>query len=338
MIKELILPTFSASEDGLGFDKIVREIHSLNQIFSSELAKGLSMQYLGSLLRRLGRADQPWEAFVAKGEALHQYVGEKLYGPLVVGYVNWVRKNCGEMGYKGNVYFALRDATPLETAAEIVWEGSDLHPVGVYANRPILGIADEMVAGQIQNNQAGLKYLESKGLCQNRDVVWADSGAWGTVVKLMKQTILMNTKLYPFFWYSHNPHIPGYLNSLRGEAGLPEKMLETINNSLECMFPQLYQRPVQIENNGNGPEVVLVPSTTLAVAWGKAALEGISKAASNLKGNLSHSEEVIQLKMLAELSKTTLITNEWAGVLPHNTPTWSHGPQFLANWPLDLLP
>ncbi len=53
---------------------------------------------------------------------------------------------------------------------------------------------------------------------------------------------------------------------------------------------------------------------------------------------MSHGGEVAHLKMLAELSTTTLQTDEWTGVLPHNTPTWSHGPQFLTDWPLNLLP
>lgn len=161
---------------------------------------------------------------------------------------------------------------------------------------------------------------------------------WGTIVKLMKQTILTDTKLYPFFWYSHNPNILGYLNSLREEAGLPEKMLETINDSLECMFPQPYQRPVQITDNGNGPEVVLAPSAELAVAWGKAALDGVSSAARQFDGNITHDMEITHLRMLAELSTTTLKTKEWTGVLPHNTPTWSHGDEFLAEWPENLLP
>jgi len=337
MLKE-VLPKYATDESVLGFDKVVREIHGLNQIFSSELTKGLSMQYLGSLLRRLGRADQPWETFVTKGEVLHQYVGEKLYGPLIVGYINWVERKCKEIGYQGSVYFALRDATPLMVAATVLWEGENLKPVGIYANRPILGIADEMVTGQIQNAQAGLKYLEGKGLYQKSEVVWADSGAWGTVVKLMKQTILTDTKVYPFFWYSHNPHIPGYLNSLMVEAELSEKMLETINDSLECTFPQPYQRPTQVEKDGNGWDVVLVPSTELAIVWGKAALEGVTMAAQHLKGNFSHFKEIAQLKMLARLSISTRVTNEWTGVLPHNTPTWSKGTQFLADWPVNLLP
>ncbi len=337
MTKE-ILSNYPDNKGDLGFGKIVVEIQRLNEIFSKELTPELSMQYLGSLVRKLERADQPWETFVAKGEALHQFVGENLYGPLIVCYVNWVKKNCDALGYSGNVYFALRDAAPLETAAAIVWEGGKLQPVGLYANRPILGIEDEISLEESQSFQLGLKYLESKGIHENGDIVWADSGAWGTVVKLMKQTILTDTKLYPFFWYSHNPYIPGYLNSLMEEARLPEKMLETINDSLECMFPQPFQRPVRIINNGNEPEVVLVPSTELAVAWGRAALDGVSNAARQFDGSIAHDMEITHLKMLAELSTTTLKTNEWTGVLPHNTPTWSHGPEFLVEWPKNLLP
>jgi len=316
------------------------EIGKLHSIFSKELTPELSEQYLTSLTEKLGGVEQSWETFVGKGEALHQYIGENIYGPLVVGYCNWVKHQCDDIGHTdGNVYFALRDAAPLLAAADILWQGNGLKPVGIFANRPILGIEDEFTPdAESENYQMGLKYLEKHGVHKNGDIIWVDSGAWGTVVKLMKETVLKDTNLYPFFWYSHNPHIPGYLNELQTQTGIPEKTLEILNDSLECMFPQPWQRPTTVMDNGNGPEVILKPSTILSIQWGNAAIDGVTKAAHRLNGSVTQDSEIMHLKLLAELSEQSQKTGEWTGVLPVNTPTWSKGSEFLASWPAELLP
>jgi len=321
-------------------EKIQEGILQLHEIFSKELTPELSKEYLISLVEKLDGDHQSWISFVSKGEALHQSIGENIYGPLIVGYCNWIQKNCEQLNYaNGNVFFALRDAAPLLAAASILWKENGLNPVGIYANRPILGIEDEFTPDEkSESYQMGLQYLEKHGVKKNGTILWVDSGAWGTVVKVMKQTLLQEAKFYPFFWYSHNPNIPGYLNELMKEADVSEKTLEKINDSLECMFPQPLLRPTKIESVENGPEIILQPSTILAVTWGNAAIKGVTTAAQNLNGIVTHEQEIAHLQLLAKLSHHAQKTGEWTGVLPINTPTWSKGNEFLAEWPKNLLP
>ena len=100
--------------------EIYQQISAFKQIFAKELTPELAGDYVASLVEALGGRNQPLDSLVQKGITLHEFVGEKLYGPLIVGYANWVEKMCEEISHAGPVFFALRDAAPLKAAAEVL--------------------------------------------------------------------------------------------------------------------------------------------------------------------------------------------------------------------------
>ena len=312
-------------------------INDFAKIFAKELTPELAEDYVASLVEALGGLNQPLDILVQKGITLHEFVGEKLYGPLITGYVNWVEKMCGEIDHTGPVFFALRDAAPLQTAANVLWQDKDIYSVDVYANRPMLNIEDEIDPQWAHANGNVVKYLGMLGLAQMKKVVWADTGAWGTVVKALKVGMLNNSDFYPLFFYSHNPYIPGYLNEILVECGIEDKFGEVLNDSIECVFPQPHKRPLYVFQVAGHWQVQLDISCYLSQEWGQAALTGVQNAAiSELKGQpIDEQSAIINLKKLSDKAKDT---GKWTGVLPINTPTWSKGDEFLANWPPNLLP
>lgn len=319
-------------------DGTQKHLGEFESIFAKELTPELAGNYVASLVEGLGGQDQPLETLVQKGIVLHEYVGEKLYGPLITGYVNWVEKMCAEISHTGPIFFALRDAAPLQVAASVLWQDKDIYPVDVYANRPMLNIEDEIDPQWAKANGKVVQYLGMLGLAQTKQVVWADTGAWGTVVKALKVGILNNSDFYPLFLYSHNPYIPGYLNGLLAECGIEDKFGEVLNDSVECVFPQQHTRPLDVVKVNGSWQVQLEISCYLSQQWGQAALLGVQKAAVGaLLGQPSQSEQSALFKLRA-LSSKAKETGQWTGVLPVNTPTWSKGQEFLDAWPEDLLP
>ena len=96
-------------------------------------------------------------------------------------------------------------------------------------------------------------------------------------------------------------------------------------------------RPLQITPDSG--DVVLLPSNYLSVVWGQAALDGVKEAAlSRVTVAISQDQQIQELLKLKKLSDEAKLTAGWTGVLPKNTPTWSQGAEFLADWPVDLLP
>lgn len=313
-------------------------LSQFTETISKELSEDLAISYVNSLEAKLGGLNQSPESFIENGKALHHYIGETVYGLLISAYVQWLENACHDLNYAGNVYFALRDAAPFYNAAKIKWDGSDLNPVGIYLNRPILGIDDEISGdkGHIQNTV--WSYLNNNGIHEDGSIILADTGAWGTVVKAIKEHILPQTKLFPFFWYSHNPNIAGYINTLLKIGDLPEDSGEIINDSMECVFPQLWKRPGKLVDLPEGPEVQLEKSDFLSFTWGNAALEGVKAAAIYYGSGISLSQQLNQIHKLVSLSGEAKKTGLWTGVLPDHTPTWSKGGEFLGNWPRGLLP
>ncbi|KKR79702.1 MAG: hypothetical protein UU25_C0009G0009 [Microgenomates group bacterium GW2011_GWB1_40_9] len=319
------------------------QTHAALQAFEGVLAKELSVpiahSYMQTLIHELGGANQPYEMLLAYGNVLHEQIGLEIYGPLLVGYCQWVEQMCEQIGHTGLVHMALRDGAPMLSAATVLWKDTDIVPHGVYVNRPILGIEDEISADVEGADAYVLHYLAQQGIHPNGKLVLCDSGAWGTVVKEMKQKLLPDTQFYPLFWYSHNPYIPGYLNSLLQELGHPDSVGEIVNDSLECVFPQCWERPTHTTILPSGHiNVVLTPNVPLAVAWGESALNGVVKAATNYKQGISHEEELDALHAIVISSKYAQESGTWTGVLPDHTPTWSRGQEFLSAWPKDLLP
>ncbi|HKC04542.1 MAG TPA: hypothetical protein VKC54_01600 [Patescibacteria group bacterium] len=315
-------------------------IEELQEVFAKELTPELAKVYVDSLIAKLGGSNQSLESLTKKGSELHFKIGKELYGPLLVGFSQWVAKKIDEIGHSGPIFFALRDGAPLKTAADTMWNGKSIYPVGIYANRPLMGIKDEISPEWSDVNGNLVEYLKSLGLVDTKKAIWIDSGAWGTVPKVLKKNMLQHSEFYPLFWYSHNPYIPGFLNELISANGIDAKFGEILNDSLECVFPQPYKRPLDIFQDKLGWQIGLEPSGLLSLKWGQAALAGVQQCAQEkfISGGVSVEEESEALHALVHLSKYAEKNNIWTGVLPTNTPTWSEGEKFLTNWPINLLP
>jgi len=307
------------------------EIEKFEKVLANELTPGLAGLYVQGLVNTLGK-----ERMIEKGEEWHFEIGKNLYGPLAVGFCQWVEEYCQGIRHGGAVHFALRDAAPLQESANVQWDGKMIYPVGIYVNRPLLGIEDEIAPQEASVDGNMRVYLGALGLLSSSNVVWADTGAWGTVIKVLKQGLLKDVNLHPLFWFSHNPGIPGYINHLLKEAALNPCLGEVINDSLECVFPQQYQRPLEVVQDKVGWRVNLEHNNPIAVTWGRAALAGVKAAARELSG-ITRAQEIVAINKLAEAHEGAK-TGGCTGVLPQNTPTWSKGEQFLAEWPKGLLP
>jgi len=308
------------------------EIRSLIEELAHELTEELAYQFVESLVREID-GDSDW---IKSGRELYYRVGRELYGPLLAECIQWVWRRRQEIGNLP-VFIVLRDAEPLAVAARNL--GLDF--TTLYLNRPLFGVFDEIADGneiEMGKRSASLlpRYLTQIGLLKHDKLILLDSGCWGTVVKVLKEKYMQNKKLYPFFWYSHNLYIPGFLNQLAA-GRIPDKILETINDSLECVFPKRVKRPVTLIGDKNITKLMLEPTSTLSQTWGAAALRGVADAARNYsRENRINALET--LEHLRKLSQEAKQTGNFTGVLPKNTPTWSKGTDFLADWPKDFLP
>ncbi|OGG10013.1 hypothetical protein A2154_05180 [Candidatus Gottesmanbacteria bacterium RBG_16_43_7] len=312
------------------------EIQLFKSVLTKELTSDLAQLYTDSLISYLGGLDQPIDEFIQNGSIVHKYIGENLYGPLICGYVIWLEQKIAYIYDQGPVYFALRDGAPFYTAAQVLWKNKNLQPAGVYINRPILGIEDEIAQEKGRVDNRVYQYLAAYGIHKDTKIILSDSGAWGTVVKEIKTNLLPNTSLYPLFWYSHNPYIDGYTNELLEKYGLDPAYGEILNDSLECLFPQTVERPISFMIQNGTIDVALTPSCRLSVVWGKSALSGVSQAASNFDTTEIELESALRkLIFLSEKAKQAKI---WTGVLPTHSPTWSKGDEFIQLWPASLLP
>ena len=140
------------------------------------------------------------------------------------------------------------------------------------------------------------------------------------------------------FFYSHNSHIPGYINGVLASCGIEEKFGEVLNDSIECVFPQPHVRPVDVIQVNGSWQVQLETSGYLSQEWGQAALSGVQSAAIAAQSGQPIESGQSALFKLKALSLKAKKTGQWTGVLSTNTPTWSKGQEFLNAWPEDLLP
>lgn len=136
----------------------------------------------------------------------------------------------------------------------------------------------------------------------------------------------------PLFFYSHNPNIPGYLNTL----GIEDKFGEILNDSMECCFINTEQRASKfITENDGSIKPVIQYLDSLSVILGNTLLYGIKKTAEDYEKNKntpSEEESIEQLVKAIQLAKKGL----FSGVLGENSPTWSEGKKFLEKWPKHL--
>lgn len=234
------------------------------------------------------------------------------WAPIIRLWGEWVLVRAS---YK-TIALILRDAKPLqEFSASGTWKK-------MYLNRKNCGIPDE-ISG---DNEHAYHPLLTKYLDQNEctdGFTFVDSGYYGTIVRELHE---LGFKFQPLFFFSKNPHIPGFLN----ELGITEKEGEILNDSLECAFPNVYERPKDIvEKNGN-ISIPLSPTDTLSILFGKTALHGVRDCIRKPVGNAF--KETSKLLALSEQARTGIFT----GVLASSSPEWSGKKDFLESWPSDL--
>lgn len=320
-----------------------KELAAAKAEFELELEGELTASYAERYLKQLCAAicvvGSPSE-FVKKGEALHFQVAHDTYGPLLLGCAQFMAKHFSQVGIKGGIYYALRDAAPLMKAAEYVMPKHDLAPIGVYINRPLCGVGDEINPEVVPNGDMTLmiqKYLTQNGVFASDKVGWVDAGCWGTVPLVLKIHHFTDKEYYPIFFYSHNPKIPDYLHWLAAGTSASEEALNCMNDSLECLFPSPVRRPLSLVEQQGLVVPKLKPSSMLSQKWGLAALAGVEQyAQEKFEQGVSVSEQQEALQKFldkVEQSKQDI----WSGILWQSTPIWSQGEDFLSRYPSGLF-
>lgn len=208
----------------------------------------------------------------------------------------------------------LRDAKPLGTLPMTVeWKK-------LYLNRLTCGIKDELSRDENPSQHPLLKQYLGQYDCAEY-FTFVDSGCYGTIVLELHK---LGVQFQPLFFFSKNPHIPGFLN----EIGVSEDRGEILNDALECGFPHLYQRPSELVERNGKIHVVLRPSDPLSVRFGEAAMRGVRTAPASSASAISIAEELLCLSERARY--------EFTGILAHSSPEWSRKAEFLASWPRDV--
>lgn len=154
--------------------------------------------------------------------------------------------------------------------------------------------------------------------------MFVDSGCYGTIVLELHGA---GMEFHPLFFFSKNPNIPGFLN----EIGLSESEGELLNDSLECAFPNVYQRPSRFVERCGIVQPDLKLNDDLSVQFGKASLAGLEEGDKRT----GRADPLCEARRLLDLS---IIAREgsFTGLLPRTTPEWSQKQDFLANWPKEL--
>lgn len=267
-----------------------------------ELGERLSETFVESL----------WQATGGSIKLCRQYyhrIGAS-WGPILKGWREWLIR---EAEYQP--YLVQRDAKPL-TVLDLSCQWPQ-----IWINRLLCSVDDEISGDHDTSTDPLLyRYLEERGL--NKPFTMIDTGCWGTMVKRLTETF--GLVIQPLFFYSHNPHIPGYLNVI---AGVPDLTLETLNDSLECCFPNLFSRPAKLVVGESGKvKPKLEALGGLSGTLGKAALVGLQEASS--VNHVTPEQGLETLLGMYQDAKEGVFT----GILPTHTPTWSEGSSFLASW------
>jgi len=279
------------------------------QSMSGEVGKELARELVFSLFRAT-------RGSIAEAEERYYNIGTLWY-PVIEHWGNWVREKA-----QFPPVLVLRDAKPLTiVSSKEEWPR-------VWLNRLIFGIMDELSEASPDSLHPLAKmYLEQEELC--RDFTFVDSGCWGTIVQALHHSRI-GLRFQPLFFFSHNPHISGFLN----ELGFSEKEGEILNDSLECCFPNIVARPSEFIKKSDGQVVpYLKPLDGVSIILGNAVFKGLRNRKKSDEPILSAKESIARLLEASCLARTTGL---FTGILPDSSPTWSSGKEFLAGWPKDL--
>lgn len=233
------------------------------------------------------------------------------WAPIIHLWSIWIK----EKAEGKSIALILRDAKPLTVIKSTEdWKG-------LYLNRQNCGIYDELSGDNNETHPLLKEYLQQNSCSEY--FTFVDSGCYGTVV-LELYKLGINFK--PLFFFSKNPNIPGFLN----EIGITEKEGEILNDSLECAFPNIYQRPDKFYKRNGNINVFLKKSDELSFLFGKEALMGVKDF--NFSNKSIASIEAQKLLKLSEQAREGVFT----GILSKSSQEWSKKKEFLENWPKDL--
>ncbi len=270
-------------------------------------------------------------------------VGKDVLGPLWASYVHEALQTAQE---DDTYLFAARDATPMYWVAE-AFKGcqktdKDLSKVAfvhVDWNRWFMAQKDEMDGSgeplNFQTNPMLREFYTQMGFLNGNMVKIIEPGAWGSAANALK-TMLPKQQFELRFMFSHMPqNIYGFLNDHC--PNIDPLYFEIINDTAEAV-PKPYIRPTKlIQHNGHivadlSDKIMDSPYMRI---WSWAVNQGAIDAAINFDENnfsiLEHVKKVIELSKLSAKGK-------WTGVLPKNTPTWSEGEAWVANWQHGKIP
>lgn len=235
----------------------------------------------------------------------------KKWAPIMHLWLDWIKKK----SVTETIALILRDAKPLEVIDSTKeWKR-------LYLNRQNCGIPDELSGDYNRPHSLLQKYLLQNSCSEY--FTFVDSGCYGTIVLELHQ---LGIRFQPLFFFSKNPYIPGFLNDI----GLTEKEGEVLNDSLECAFPNIYERPGAFIEVDGKIKVDLKKSDHLSVLFGKSALDGVM----NFNTHNQHDGlwEAQKLMMLSDQARK----GDFTGILGQSSPEWSKKKEFLKNWPKDL--
>lgn len=278
---------------------------------------------------------------------LYERLIQETWGPLLLGFLDWVFSTLEPDQVP---VFLLRDAGCMFYLAQQPGNW----PFGraaakLYLSRPLLGIEDEWTGAYRWTGDANrvFQYLGYHGFenGHTRQLVLVDTGAYGSLLKRLSQPPF-NIKVQARFLYSHNPHIPGWLNYL----GVPDPLAETMMDSIEFLFPQKYKKPTALEKKSLRGDRVPKPVLELAGSQSCHLYEATGRALENAQRPRMHqggpvanceTEEGFRavenlIGRLARLQRRAQLTSEWTGILPRSTPPSQKAREFLDSYPEEL--
>lgn len=238
----------------------------------------------------------------------------KVWAPLMHMWAKWIE----EKAESKSIALILRDAKPLEHIERTKsWKR-------LYLNRRICGIPDEIYGDKNPEIDPLLISYLYQNECHEY-FTFVDSGCYGSIVRELHIKLKMNFQ--PLFFFSKNPHIPGFLNDI----GVNEIEGTILNDSLECAFPNLFRRPEEIVNTRkDGVQPFLMPSDELSLIFGEAVLRGVRDF--QFKNHTTPQSAMKNILELSEKAQDGIFT----GVLAESSPEWTGKKAFLESWPSEL--
>ncbi len=277
------------------------------QTLTKELGVELAHEFVGSLHTQSNGSQKTAARFFYQ-------MGLK-WAPLMQAWQQWLVESAENY----TTVVILRDAKPLLALpnARNDWKR-------LYLNRLICGIPDELSGDTSGKHHPLLSQYIIESEWEEERIRFVDSGCYGTIIlQLHKLGMKLNQ---PFFFFSKNPYIRGFLN----ETGVTMEEGTILNDSLECVFPHMVQRPSELREYNGKIEAVLRSSDLLSVWFGTAAMQGLRDA--DAYSGISTKEAIQALLVLSQKARE----GNFTGVLGHESPEWSGKKEFFARWPQEL--